>query len=243
MGDLLLRWLMGEAPWIFAAEVLLRFLFIYLFLLLVMRLMGRRFAGQLSIIDLAIMIMLGAAIGAPLQTPEKGILTTIVLLITLLGCFRLLSWGAFYSHRLEVLTQGDATLLVMDGRLALEHLHHAEFSRDRTFSELRSMGIQHLGEVRRAWLEPSGRVSLLLYRKPRSGLWLLPAQNETFNQHIAVNGCFACGHCGYVMRSEQQPEQQCNYCAQQTWRQAVKRLGTENVYDPHQKAHPREAGE
>jgi len=243
MGDLLLRWLMGEAPWIFAAEVLLRFLFIYLFLLLVMRLMGRRFASQLSIIDLAIMIMLGAAIGAPLQTPEKGILTTIVLLITLLGCFRLLSWGAFYSHRLEVLTQGDATLLVMDGRLALEHLHHAEFSRDRTFSELRSMGIQHLGEVRRAWLEPSGRVSLLLYRKPRSGLWLLPAQNETFNQHIAVDGCFACGHCGYVMRSEQQPEQQCNYCAQQTWRQAVKRLGTENVYDPHQKAHPREAGE
>ena len=243
MGDLLLRWLMGEAPWIFAAEVLLRFLFIYLFLLLVMRLMGRRFAGQLSIIDLAIMIMLGAAIGAPLQTPEKGILTTIVLLITLLGCFRLLSWGAFYSHRLEVLTQGDATLLVMDGRLALEHLHHAEFSRDRTFSELRSMGIQHLGEVRRAWLEPSGRVSLLLYRKPRSGLWLLPAQNETFNQHIAVDGCFACGHCGYVVRSEQQPEQQCNYCAQQTWRQAVKRLGTENVYDPHQKAHPREAGE
>lgn len=243
MGDLLLRWLMGEAPWTFAAEVLLRFLFIYLFLLLVMRLMGRRFAGQLSIIDLAIMIMLGAAIGAPLQTPEKGILTTIVLLITLLGCFRLLSWGAFYSHRLEVLTQGDATLLVMDGRLALEHLHHAEFSRDRTFSELRSMGIQHLGEVRRAWLEPSGRVSLLLYRKPRSGLWLLPAQNETFNQHIAVDGCFACGHCGYVMRSEQQPEQQCNYCAQQTWRQAVKRLGTENVYDPHQKAHPREAGE
>lgn len=243
MGDLLLRWLMGEAPWTFAAEVLLRFLFIYLFLLLVMRLMGRRFAGQLSIIDLAIMIMLGAAIGAPLQTPEKGILTTIVLLITLLSCFRLLSWGAFYSHRLEVLTQGDATLLVMDGRLALEHLHHAEFSRDRTFSELRSMGIQHLGEVRRAWLEPSGRVSLLLYRKPRSGLWLLPAQNETFNQHIAVDGCFACGHCGYVVRSEQQPEQQCNYCAQQTWRQAVKRLGTENVYDPHQKAHPREAGE
>lgn len=243
MGDLLLRWLMGEAPWIFAAEVLLRFLFIYLFLLLVMRLMGRRFASQLSIIDLAIMIMLGAAIGAPLQTPEKGILTTIVLLITLLGCFRLLSWCAFFSHRLEVLTQGDATMLVMDGRLALEHLHHAEFSRDRTFSELRSMGIQHLGEVRRAWLEPSGRVSLLLYRKPRSGLWLLPAQNETFNQHIAVDGCFACGHCGYVVRSEQQPEQQCNYCAQQTWRQAVKRLGTENVYDPHQKAHPREAGE
>lgn len=243
MGDLLHRWLIGEAPWSFAAEVLLRFLCIYLVLLLVLRLMGRRFAGQLSIIDLAIMIMLGAAIGAPLQTPEKGILTTIVLLITLLGCFRLLSWSTFFSHRLEVLTQGDATMLVMDGRLALEHLHHAEFSRDRTFSELRSMGIQHLGEVRRAWLEPSGRVSLLCYRQPRAGLWLLPEQNQQFNQHIAVDDRFACGHCGYVVQSKAQPEQRCDYCEQQAWRPAVKRLGTEKIYDPHQKEHPREAGE
>lgn len=243
MRDIIQRWLIGEAPWTFAGEVLLRFLFIYLILLLVLRLMGRRFAGQLSIIDLAIMIMLGAAIGAPLQTPDKGILTTIVLLITLLGCFRLLSWSTFFSHRLEVLTQGDATLLVIDGRLALEHLHHAEFSRDRAFSELRSMGVQHLGEVRRAWLEPSGRVSLLLYQQPRSGLWLLPEQNETFNQHIAVEGCFACGHCGYVVQREQQPDQQCDYCGQRAWRQAVKRLGVEKIYHPHQKEHPREAGE
>lgn len=122
--------------------------------------MDRRVAAQLSMVDLAIMIMLGAAIGAPLQTPDKGILTTIVLLITLLIYFRLLCWSTFFSHRHEVLTQGDAALLVMDGRLTLEHLQHAEFSRDRAFSELRSMEIQHPGEVRRAWLEPSGRISL-----------------------------------------------------------------------------------
>ncbi|MXP48666.1 hypothetical protein FD733_02005 [Pantoea sp. Eser] len=53
MREIIHRWLIGE--------VLLRFLFIYLVLLLVLRLMGRRFAGQLSIIYLAIMIMLGAA--------------------------------------------------------------------------------------------------------------------------------------------------------------------------------------
>ncbi|MXP48665.1 DUF421 domain-containing protein [Pantoea sp. Eser] len=133
-----------------------------------------------------------------------------------------------------MLTQGDATLLVMDGRLALEHLHHAEFSRDRAFSELRSMGVQHLGEVRRAWLEPSGRVSLLLYQKPRSGLWLLPEQNETFNQHIAVDGCFACGHCGYVVNSEQQPDPHAVLLlGQRAWRPAVKRLGVERIYHPH----------
>lgn len=243
MSDFFHKWLIGEAPWSFAGEVLLRFVIIYLVLVLILRLMGRRFAGQLSIVDLAIMVMLGAAIGAPLQTPEKGILSTVLLLVTLLACFRLLSLLSFYSHTLETFTQGDATLLVMDGRLALKHLHHAELSRDRTFSELRSMGVQHLGEVRRAWLEPSGRVSLLLYKQPRAGLWLLPGQNEAFSKRIAVEGCFACINCGFVIQSESSPETECDYCHHQNWRPAVKRLGTEKLYNPHEKEQSSEASE
>ncbi|MDW8846307.1 DUF421 domain-containing protein [Erwinia sp. MMLR14_017] len=229
MSDNLHKWLIGEAPWSFTAEVLLRFIIIYLILLLVLRLMGRRFAGQLSIVDLAIMVMLGAAIGAPLQTPDKGILSTVVLLFTLLGCFRLLSLLSFCSHKVEVFTQGDVTMLVMDGRLALKHLHHAEFSRDRTLSELRSMGVQHLGEVRRAWLEPSGGVSLILYKQPRVGLWLLPGQDEDFSKRIAAEGNFACGHCGFVVQSHKDPQAECEYCGQRDWRPAVKRLGVEKV--------------
>jgi uncharacterized membrane protein YcaP (DUF421 family) len=236
------RWLMGEAPWSFAAEVMLRFVVIYLVLLVVLRLMGRRFAGQLSIIDLAIMVMLGAAIGAPLQTPDKGILTTLLLLITLLGCFRLLSLCSFYYRRVETLTQGDATPLVMDGRLALEHLQHAELSRNRAFSELRAMGVQHLGEVRRAWLEPSGQVSLLLYRQPRAGLWLLPEQSKTFTQRIAVDHCFACGHCGYVVNAQCPPEDHCEHCGRQQWQPAVKRLGIDRIYGAHEEDQRREAG-
>ncbi len=99
MSDFFHKWLIGEAPWSFAGEVLLRFVIIYLVLVLILRLMGRRFAGQLSIVDLAIMVMLGAAIGAPLQTPEKGILSTVLLLVTLLACFRLLSLLSFTLTR------------------------------------------------------------------------------------------------------------------------------------------------
>ena len=243
MNNVFHKWLIGEAPWRFAGEVLLRFVIIYLILLLVLRLMGRRFAGQLSIVDLAIMVMLGAAIGAPLQTPEKGILPTVLLLLTLLGCFRLLSLLSFYSHKIETFTQGDATLLVMDGRLALEHLYHAEFSRDRTLSKLRSLGVQHLGEVRRAWLEPTGRVSLLLYKQPHVGLWLLPDQNEDFNKRIKVEGSFACANCGFVIQSDSAPETPCDYCQHRNWQPAVKRLGPEKIYNPHQKEHDTEANE
>lgn len=226
------KWLIGDAPWRFAFEVLLRFVIIYLALLVVLRLMGRRFAGQLSIVELAIMVMLGAAIGPPLQTPEKGILPTVVLLITLFACFRLLSWLTFRSHKMEMLSQGDATMLVQDGRLAQSHLRHAELSRARIFSELRALDVQHLGELRRAWLEPSGRVSLLRYREPRAGLWILPAQSESFERRILVDDGYACGNCGYVIEQQSPPVQGCRYCQHTRWERAVKRLGTEKLY-PH----------
>lgn len=228
--ELMHTWLIGAAPWSFALEVVLRFLIIYLALLLVLRLMGRRFAGQLSIVELAIMVMLGAAIGPPLQTPEKGILPTVVLLVTLFGCFRLLSWLSFRSHRLEALSQGEATMLVQDGRLALEHLRHAELSRARIFSELRALDVQHLGELRRAWLEPSGRVSLLRYRQPRAGLWILAEQSREFDQRILVEASYACGRCGFVVDQEEPPREACRYCHGERWEHAVKRLGTDKLW-------------
>jgi len=228
--DILHKWLMGEAPWSFAFEVLLRFAIIYLTLLIVLRLMGRRFAGQLSIVELAIMVMLGAAIGPPLQTPEKGILPTVLLLVTLFACFRLLAWITFRSHKMEILSQGDATMLVQEGRLARDHLRHAELSRARIFSELRALDVQHLGELRRAWLEPSGRISLLRYRQPRAGLWILPNQSEAFDKRIVVESCYACGECGYVIEQRHEPDQACRYCQHARWERAVKRLGTDKLY-------------
>lgn len=230
MTEMMHKWLIGEAPWSFALEVLLRFLIIYLVLLIVLRLMGRRFAGQLSIVELAIMVMLGAAIGPPLQTPEKGILPTVVLLITLLGCYRLLSWLTFRFHPLEKFSQGDVTLLVMDGRLALKPIRRAELSRDRIFSELRALNVQHLGEVRRAWLEPSGSVSLLRYQQPRVGLWLLPEQDKEFDKRIQIGDSYACSSCGYVVRQDTPPHEACRYCQQNTWQPAVKRLGTDKLW-------------
>ena len=221
------HWLIGEAPWQFMLEVALRFVIIYFSLLLVLRLFGRRFAGQLSILELAIMIMLGAAIGAPLQTPEKGILPTLVLLLALLASFRLLSWLSFRSHRVEVLSQGDATTLIVDGRMALDNVRQAKLSRDRIFSELRALDVQHLGEVRRAWLEPAGRVSLLRYRASRPGLWLLPEQNPEFDQRITLDDCYACAGCGHVIKQQEKPEEACEYCQGRSWHRAVKRLGSD----------------
>src|SRR4051812_42178617 len=75
------RWLIGETPWTFLIEVAVRGVTIYVFLLLAIRLMGKRVAGQLSLSELAIMVTLGAAIGVPMETPQNGLLPGLVILL------------------------------------------------------------------------------------------------------------------------------------------------------------------
>ncbi|TWI50932.1 uncharacterized protein DUF421 [Pseudomonas duriflava] len=230
------RILIGDAAWPFTIEILLRTAIIYLLLLVMMRLMGRRVAAQLSVSELAVMITLGAAIGVPLQTPEKGILPAAVLLLTALIFQRGLSFLSFKKRAVEVAVQGDATVLVKDGRLVLDNVAKARLSPERIHSELRSQNIQHLGEVRRVYLESSGRFSLIKYRTPYYGLWLLPTPDPEMSKRIQVNNHYACTRCGHVIQCESQtPQEKCDWCANEEWLPAVKRLGVKMEEEEAQK--------
>lgn len=78
------RILIGDNPWGFMLEVLGRTLIIYVCLIIVMRLLGKRMNAQLTITDLAVMLTLGAIASVPMQAFDKGILPGIVLLVSIL---------------------------------------------------------------------------------------------------------------------------------------------------------------
>ncbi|TLD40418.1 MAG: hypothetical protein JETT_3326 [Candidatus Jettenia ecosi] len=59
------RLFFGHAPVEFMLEVFLRTIFIYLMLLLILRLLGKRMTSQASILELAVMVTLGAIIALP----------------------------------------------------------------------------------------------------------------------------------------------------------------------------------
>lgn len=65
--QLVQRILIGDGPWAFLLEVVVRAALVYVLLLVAMRMMGKRVAAQLSITELAVILMLGAAIGVPIQ--------------------------------------------------------------------------------------------------------------------------------------------------------------------------------
>lgn len=215
---------MGDAPWAFLLEIVFRAGAIYIVLFTVMRLMGKRMAAQLSISELAVMITLGAAIGVPLQTPAQGVLPAGILLVSALVFQRGVSYWAYRKRSIEVITQGDVTLLLEDGRLLLDNLSKASLTSSRVISELRTMNVQHLGELRRVYLEATGHFSLIRYRSPQAGLWIMPTPDETFSQQTQGTPMSACSSCGYVPKHNAHPTK-CPYCKATDWAPASRRLG------------------
>lgn len=217
------RILLGDTPVIFMLEVFLRTLFIYLVLLVILRLLGKRMNGQLSITEFAVMVTLGGIVSPIMQLSDRGILIGIISLLCVLIFLRGINWLAFKYRKAEVVTQGDVSLLVKDGVLQLKDLEEGHISKEQIFATLRSYNIQHLGEIRRVYLEASGLFSIFKRKEPQPGMSVLPDQDDELRQTMPhQEGLVACCRCGNVAREEDSRQQPCNVCENQEWTYTIK---------------------
>lgn len=142
------RILLGEAPWQFLGEVLLRSLFIYFFMLIVIRLLGKRMSGQLTITEIAVMLLLGAVVSVPMQVPERGVLQGVLLLFLILLFQRGLTWFTYKNEKLERFVQGSGSMLIKDGTILIKNKESANISDEQLFAILREKQIFNLGMSR-----------------------------------------------------------------------------------------------
>jgi uncharacterized membrane protein YcaP (DUF421 family) len=216
------RILFGDAPAVFLIEVLIRALCTYAVLLVVIRLLGKRMSGQLTITEMAVMLTLGAIISVPMQMPERGILHGVVMLFFVLAFQRGFTWFIFKSRKLEALAEGRMIMLIKDGVLQLHELEKVNMSREQLFAILRGEGIYHLGQVKRVYQEASGSFSIYLNEPARPGYSILPQMDHQLEHDIqehAENDLFACRNCGNVMKRD--PQQACTSCGRTDWESAV----------------------
>jgi len=207
------RILIGNAPPVFLLEVLIRALCVYLLVLVVVKLLGKRMSGQLTLIEMAVLIMLGGIIGSPMQVPERGILTGMLILFLILLFHNIVNRTAFKYGKFEKVTQGEARMLVKDGVLVLEQLDRERVSTQQLFSLLRDQEVRHLGEVKRVYLESSGLFSIYKASNPPPGLSVYPLEDaEIFRQYAhCEKDQHACTRCGAVSGQNASRCPRCGY--------------------------------
>jgi uncharacterized membrane protein YcaP (DUF421 family) len=215
------RILIGEAPVEFMFEVFIRTFVIFIILLFAMRVLGKKMKAGSSILEMGVMIVLGALVAAPMQTPEKGFLPFLVILI----CIVLFRNGQSKLNvkytKSEILIIGDVSLLVKDGILNIKQLQSAAISREILFSQLRSHDIKSLGEVKRTYLESSGKFSIFKHEHPRPGLCVLPHDDRELYKEIRKSDEYlSCISCGYTDFSTDR-SRKCPECGNKKWDQSL----------------------
>lgn len=124
------------------------------------------------------MITLGAIVSLPVESPDRGLLPGVILLLMILFFQRGLNGWSFKNAKLERAVPGKLSLLVKDGILQVEEMEKASVSQDQLFAQLRDNDIDHLGQVARVYLEACGLFSVFSNSSPRPGLPVLPEKDQ-----------------------------------------------------------------
>ncbi|OIJ19455.1 hypothetical protein BKP45_13505 [Anaerobacillus alkalidiazotrophicus] len=124
------------------------------------RIMGSQAVGRLTDFDLVVAIAIGALIAKPLSDPELNPLISVVAISALVIAQLVLSVLSMKSSLFEKIVQGSPIKLIENGTIILSGLRKARISKNELMEELRIAGYSSASEVKKAYLEPSGKFSV-----------------------------------------------------------------------------------
>ena len=147
-----------------------RAIIIYLIVLIVMRLMGKREIGQLQPFELAISIMIADLASILMTDPGVPIFNGIVPILGLLAMHLVITVLNIKSVRIRKITCGKPTVLVYRGKIDEEALKRERFTISELQERLRVKDVFNLGDVEFAILETNGEISVIQKPNKRNSI-------------------------------------------------------------------------
>jgi len=140
-------------------EKILRPIIIYFFLVIGVRIAGKRQLAQLNPFDLVVLLTLSNTVQNAIIGNDNSVSGGIIGASTLLAVNFLVVWYLYGHQRLEHLIEGDPDLLIKDGKVRHKRLKHELITLAELEAAARRQGFASLEEVDRAILEPGGTIS------------------------------------------------------------------------------------
>ena len=141
--------------------VLIRTIFLYFLVILVMRLMGKRQIGELQPYEFVITIMISDLAALPMQDTRLPLILGIIPIITLLFIKTILTQLQLKSQFTRKILEGEPCILVCKGKINYKALKKQQINLDELMEELRLAGYFDLNEIEYAILENNGQLSFL----------------------------------------------------------------------------------
>ena len=155
------RMFIGDAQLLFLAEIVVRTLLLYLFALIMLRVMGKRGMAQLTPFEFVIIVALGSAVGDPMFYADVPLIHGFVVIASVVLAQRALAVLTSRRSRIDELVSGRPTVVVHRGRIQSEVIEKEKFSIPEILEMLRLQGVARLEDVELAIMEDAGRLSIL----------------------------------------------------------------------------------
>jgi len=161
-------------PW----ELVLRGTAMYWFLYLLFRFVLRRDVGALGIADVLLLVLIADASQNAMAGGYTTVLEGCVLVATIAGWNYLLDWSSYRYAFVRRLTEPPPLLLIRHGHVVRANLRKEMLSVDDLRSKLRQQGVDDVIDVKSAFMESDGNISVIR-RKPTDSAQAAPHHRPT----------------------------------------------------------------
>jgi uncharacterized membrane protein YcaP (DUF421 family) len=142
-------------------DIVLRAAFMYGFVLLVTRIVGRRELSTLEPFDLVLLVVIGDLVQQGVTQSDYSVTGLMIAVGTIALLQAGVSWAGFRSKRVALVVEGEPIVLVQDGELIEGNLRRERLDEDEVLESAREQNIGSLDEVAWAILETSGKMTFI----------------------------------------------------------------------------------
>ena len=145
-------------PW---WELILRCVIVYIFLIFLLRISGKRQIGQLAPFDLVLLLVLSNSVQNSMNAGDNSLVGGLISAGTLVGLNCLVGLITYRSKKLEALIEGRPQVLIHNGKIFEEVMKRACLTHHELNAALRDAGCSSTAEVHMAVLENTGAISIV----------------------------------------------------------------------------------
>ena len=142
-------------------DLVIRATAIFLFVLLVTRIAGKRELGTLEPFDLILLVVLGDLVQQGITQSDQSVTGTLIVISTITLLSVAVSWVSFRSRPIRRFTEGEPIVLLRDGRTIERNMRRERITRGDIEEQARASQVRSLEELQWAILEDNGQISCI----------------------------------------------------------------------------------
>lgn len=148
-------------------EIILRGSIIYISLFILLRVVLKRQAGSLGMTDLLLITLIADASQNAMAGQYTSISAGLVLVSTIIFWSYAFDWLSFRSEWFSRLIEPPPLPLIKEGKMLWRNMRHELITEEELMSQLREQGLDDVKEVKNAFMESDGHISVVQYKQKR----------------------------------------------------------------------------